>query len=306
MNHSTSPRVLFDTDPGADDAIALIWLCALHRAGKLHLAGVTTVGGNIDVEGTTENARRLLALCGCDDVPLGRGDGAGGEQARHVHGEDGLAGLRETLPVVPEPGPSRTAGELLRHTLPDTDALIAVGPLTNIAAAADAWPRDNAPRAVVMGGALKGGNITRHAEFNVHHDPSGWATALEAISPDVVTLDITSRVYVDAGLIGPTRPGALGKFVGDLLGRMCRHAMRRSGAPKFLLHDAVAVAAVAYPDCLSYRPLRLAVETEGVQKGMIMEMASGAPNARVAQRVQRVPLVRTMMRDITELCRALA
>lgn len=306
MTNATPPSVIFDTDPGADDAIALIWLCALHHAGKLRLSAVTSVGGNVDVDGTTDNAQRLLHLCGCADVPLGRGLNAGGEQARHVHGEDGLAGLRETLPAAGDPAAVPTATDLLHDTLPGADAVIAVGPLTNLAAMSDAWPGDDAPRTVVMGGALRGGNVTRSAEFNAHHDPAGWATALEATSPDVITLDITRRVFVDAGLIGPTRPGALGQFVSALMGRMCRDAMRRLGSAKFLLHDAVAVAAVAYPDMLSYRPVRLGIETQGTQRGTVMEMATGAANARVAQRVQPVPLVRTMLRDITEFCRAIA
>lgn len=306
MNATTPRRVWFDTDPGADDAIALVWLCALHHAGKLKLAGVTSVGGNIDVDGTTENARRLLALCQCQDIPLGRGLNAGGEGARHVHGADGLAGLRETLPEVASTEELPGAIDLLRDSVENVDDVIAVGPLTNLAAAAAFWPDENAPRAVVMGGALRGGNITRHAEFNAHHDPQGWATALEAISPDVVTLDITTRVFVNAGLIGPTRPGPLGVFVNALLSRMCREAMRRTGAPKFLLHDAVAVAAVAYPELLTYRPVRLAVQPDGRYRGTVMEMSSGAPNARVAQRVVPVPLVRTMLRDITAFCKAIA
>ncbi len=223
-----------------------------------------------------------------------------------VGNSDGLAGQRELLPAADDVTTLPDAVDVLTEELPRSDVVIAVGPLTNLAAVADRWPDVAAPRAVVMGGALKGGNITPSAEFNVHHDPAAWASAIDVMNADVVTLDITKRVYVSAGLIGPVRPGELGKFVNALMGAMCRNGMRRMGQAQFLLHDAVAVAAVAYPEFLNYRPVRLAVEIEGRYRGTVMEMATGAPNARAAQRVQPTPLVRTMLRDISKLCAQLA
>ena len=298
----TGLRIALDTDPGADDAIALIWLCALRHMERVQLVNVSTVGGNVGIDQTTLNAERLLHVCDADDVALSRGLGAGGEQARHVHGQDGLAGLRSTL----QPGPTRAresgAVETLTHIAPKLDALIAVGPLTNLAAAH--WPDDAHARVVVMGGALEDGNITPYAEFNVYHDPASWRTCLTRYRPDVVPLNVTRRVFVDPMTAARVRRGPLGHFVSALFERMCQDAEQRTGVRTFLLHDAVAVAAVCYPGLLTFRSACLDVVVTGERRGAVVERPDDAPNARVAVDVDADALVDTMLRDINAFCDA--
>jgi inosine-uridine nucleoside N-ribohydrolase len=304
------PNIVFDTDPGADDALALIWLCALHHAGKINLAQVTAVGGNVDVDDTWLNADLLLQLCDCLDVALSAGDSAGGEQARHVHGHDGLAGLRGRIDLTPRRRASRTATDVLTalHALEPAPALIAVGPLTNLAHAvhANSAALDHAERCVVMGGALGEGNITPYAEFNVHHDPQSFATALDAASVDLVTLETTQKVYFDADIAQLRLPGALGAFVHDLLGAMCRSSQERLGKPRFFVHDAVAVAAVCYPSLLRFEATRLGVVLDGHERGALRSDVVNAAPARVATSVDAEALKNQLIVDISDLCERLA
>lgn len=302
----TAPHIVLDTDPGADDAIALIWLCALHHQGRIQLDVVSTVGGNVGVDYTTTNAARLLAVCQSRQTTLAKGRNAGGEQARHVHGHDGLAGLRETLPAAEDLWPDPPdAPALLAGRGANIDALIAIGPLTNLAA--DAALAATPPRrTVVMGGALGTGNITAHAEFNVHHDPESWRLALNKYQPDIVPLNITSQVHVDAARSTADRPGRLGAFVSALFRRMCEDAHRRTGQGRFLLHDAVAVAAACCPSMLSFRDAALDVVLDGERRGALVEHPDEQPNARVAWRVDAESLVSTMLEDIDSFCADLA
>lgn len=304
------PNVVFDTDPGADDALALIWLCALHHAGKINLAHVTAVGGNVGIDDTWLNADLLLQLCGCPDVALSAGDSAGGEQARHVHGNDGLAGLRSSIDRSPRPRATRTARDVLStlYTLTPAPAVIAVGPLTNLARAlqADSNALCYAQRCVVMGGALGSGNITPHAEFNAHHDPQSFATALTAAPVDLVTLETTQRVYFDADITQLRLPGPLGSFVHDLLSAMCRSSAKRLGEPRFFVHDAVAVAAVCYPSLLHFEATTLGVVLEGEERGALRASASNPTRVRVATEVDAETLKKRLIADISTLCEHLS
>jgi purine nucleosidase len=193
--------VLIDTDPGIDDALALL---LAFRSPEWRVEAVTTVAGNVPVDLATANARRLVGLAAASPVvAVGAPRPLAGPlvTAMHVHGDDGLGGLARDLaesPVPVHPGDAadlliacarRWAGELV---------VVALGPLTNLALALE---RDRAAiagvRAVVaMGGSVGvGGNVTAAAEFNVFVDPEAAARVLTAGLPlTLVPLDVTSQV----------------------------------------------------------------------------------------------------------------
>ncbi|MEM6639117.1 MAG: nucleoside hydrolase [Pseudomonadota bacterium] len=293
-------RVTLDTDPGADDAVALLWLAALHQAGELHLDGVTTVGGNVGIDDTTENAARLLHAVGLDALPLGRGAAAGGEHARNVHGSDGLGGLRDRLPRAPANRAIDDASIVLNRATSDSDVIVAIGPLTNLAACQDLSARH--PRAVIMGGSLSDGNITRTAEFNVFHDPDSWSQTLGRVRAEIVTLDVTRRVRITARDVAAlTWPGAVGQFLDALFRHMIERGHHRTGVAEFLVHDAVAVAAVAYPEVITFRDAKVRVVVTGDAKGQVIEDNAGT-RVRIAEDVDERALVARLLGDLCRYC----
>ena len=298
------PTIVFDTDPGADDALALLWLCALDARGRANIAGLTTVGGNVPPADTFMNADRLLHLCGRDDLPIARGHDHEAPNAQHVHGEDGLAGLRHTLaPSGRRLSAAPVAAQYLIDAGHDAaiDTLVAVGPLTNLGAAVarDEQALARIGRIIVMGGALGPGNITPHAEFNVYHDPEAFQTALHAGRLNIVTLEQTHQVWfsadeVPAGTVG----GAIGGFVDAIIEQMFRDSVTRIGERRFYLHDSVAVAAACYPQFVRFRDASLRVLTTGEQRGALRERNDGEHNARVADTVDAAAIKAAMIDDL--------
>ncbi len=169
------PRVIIDTDPGVDDAIAILMALAWP---ELELVGMTTVGGNVPVSRGTRNALALLEYAGRQEVRVAQG------AARPCRGRfgysypfHGLSGLSRRLPN-PKTRPAKDdATKYLAAKLQDNPGqitLVALGPLTNLAILLKRYPAalGLAASAVVMGGAIECcGNVTPYAEFNSYSDP---------------------------------------------------------------------------------------------------------------------------------------
>jgi purine nucleosidase len=185
--HTGPPRLLIDTDPGVDDAIAL--MMALCYPGA-RVEAITVVAGNAGLEQTVRNARYIVELCGAD-VPVHAGAARAllreARRAHHIHGDDGLGnlGLR---PRRAAPAPSHAADvivdTLTRH--PGAITLVTLGPLTNVALALLKAPQIATlpARVVVMGGAANVvGNVTPAAEFNVWADPEAARIVFRAGLP---------------------------------------------------------------------------------------------------------------------------
>jgi purine nucleosidase len=164
-------RVIIDTDPGVDDAFALLFAM---RSPELKIEGITAVAGNVPLELTLPNALRMVEIAGRNDIPVAAGAKAPLVRrlvtAAYAHGENGLGGA-----VFPEPKikpVSEPAAELIRASIrkyPGEVTLLTVGPLTNVATALnmDSELATLVRGLVMMGGSLSGGNITPAAEFNV-------------------------------------------------------------------------------------------------------------------------------------------
>jgi inosine-uridine nucleoside N-ribohydrolase len=276
-------RVIIDTDPGVDDALALI--LAL-QSPELCVDAITTVSGNVDVELATQNALTVLGLFAPERRPL-VAKGAERPLARtlytaaHVHGDDGLGGvsrLRTTTgqPRYPPASTSLASSDAVTCMLdgirraPGELTLIALGPLTNLALA---WHRDASlvrqlAGVVIMGGAVTvPGNVTPVAEFNVYVDPEAAQVVFAAGLPlTLIGLDVTERVRLTAEMIDQRlRPldSPLQQFVVEGTAQTIQFSTRVERPPGMAMHDPLAVGALIDPSIVRTVPLSVQVETKG-------------------------------------------
>ena len=276
-------KVLIDTDPGTDDALAM--MMALNSA-ELDVLGFTTVGGNARLADTTRNALRLLKYLGKTDVAVFRGSARPlrgmFRYAYDVHGRAGL-GVRLPSPLTAphaERAPQFIAemASVHRHDL----MVIALGPLTNIARAMALEPQLAVwvKQMVVMGGAVEvPGNVTPHAEFNIYNDPVAAGAVLSSGIPvTLIGLDVTRQTYFTAAAspwVGGDMPAA----------RLSRRILAgslgsRRDLVRFHLHDPLAVVAAIRPDLFSYKQATMTVETEDpVQTGRTIATYGDGPVA---------------------------
>ncbi|OWQ90746.1 hypothetical protein CDN99_11255 [Roseateles aquatilis] len=277
--------VIFDTDPGIDDALALA-LLACHP--RFELLAVTAVFGNGPVDITTRNARGLTALFG-RDIPVAAGapgplrDERRRADAAHVHGDDGLGGLSASLPAPTRPLDARPSDQLicdLVNERPGEITLVAVGPFTNLALALRRDPTIAAKvkQVVVMGGAfgLRGhaGNVTPVAEANIMADPEAADQVFTAPWPvTIVGLDVTQEAIMRESELAKLR--GRGQGAGDLLWLATRHYQQfydaRDGIGGIYAHDASAAAILLVPDAFTLRAGPVRVVLEGIATGQTIQ-----------------------------------
>ena len=280
---------LIDTDPGIDDALALLLAWG---SPELQLAAITTVAGNVVVEDATRNLFRLMALCGITPPPVAQGAAAplAGAlvTATGYHGADGLSDLPD-WPPTPRAPASPTAAELIVETArraAEPLTLIALGPLTNVALALahDAVAVRRLARVVVMGGAIDvPGNVTPAAEFNIHVDPEAAERVFAAgLTLDLVPLDATrqavvSRLALERALLH--RPGPRAVRIAAFT-RRGFHVDEARGTAGMVLHDPLAVAAALDPTLVGWEPVRVRIGSDGETR-----RAAGVANCRFARTV---------------------
>lgn len=282
-----APRipVIFDTDPGIDDALALALLA---RHPSFHLLAVTGVHGNASVQDTSRNALGLLAQFGLD-IPVAAGaegpllDKRRREFSAHVHGEDGLGGIAAQLPAPLRALDPRPAPELICQMVnerPGEITLVAVGPLTNLALALRLDPgiAQRVKQVVVMGGAfgLKGhsGNVTPVAEANIACDPEAADEVFTAPWPVVIVgLDVTQEVIMTEAHLAAMRGKADG--AGELLWQATRYYQdfyhRRDGIGGIYAHDASAAAWLLAPEAFTLRAGPVRVVLDGIANGQTIQ-----------------------------------
>ena len=256
----TAPVVL-DCDPGHDDAIALLLALA---SPEVDLVGVTTVHGNQTLEKTTDNALRVLALVGREDVPVAMGADRPLVRelhvAAHVHGDSGLDGP-ELPPRASEPVEQHAVDFLVERVNPDT-VLVPVGPLTNVALALDRGMRP--ARIVLMGGAIGEGNMTPAAEFNIWADPEAAARVFASgLDVTMIGLDVTHSALLTPAWAERFRAaGRVGTFVAELVGFFKQYHARTYGWDGAPIHDAVALAHAFRPGIVRTEHVNIEVELE--------------------------------------------
>ena len=263
-------KIIIDTDPGQDDAVAILLALA---SPELEVLGITAVAGNVPLPLTQKNARIVCELAGRTDLKVFAGCDAPLSRklitAEHVHGRTGLDGpqlAEPTMPLQPD-----HAVDFIIDTLRQEDAgtvtLCPLGPLTNIATAFRRAP-DIVPRVqeiVLMGGAyFEVGNITPAAEFNIYVDPEAAAAVFAAGVPLVVMpLDVTHKALTTQARVDAFR--AMGTRVGDMVAawtdffeRFDKEKYGSAGAP---LHDPCVIAYLLQPELFTGRHINVEVET---------------------------------------------
>jgi inosine-uridine nucleoside N-ribohydrolase len=307
--------VIIDSDPGLDDALAL--LLAL-GSPEVDLVGVTTVAGNTTLANTTTNALRILELAGRTDIPVAAGAArslvrAASRAAEHVHGPDGLGGL-----PLPPPGTRPVAAHavdfiaerLLANAEPVT--IVAIGPLTNIALLVATHPAAAARigRLVVMGGVARGGNATPTSEFNIWVDPEAAYRVFSAGLPlTMVGLDVTDRSVVTPQDVDALRTGGrVARFVADAVDFYSRFHQKRYGTTGTYQHDALAMAEAIAPGIVQTCHLYVEVEYgPGLTRGStVVDMhgvTGNAPNTHVALELDHPRFVQLLVSRLSALDR---
>lgn len=309
------PRVIIDTDPGQDDAVAL--LLALAERERLDVLGITTVAGNVPLELVTINTLRIVELAGRADVPVFRGASRPLLRklvtAEFISGPDGLEGAGLPQPTLQ--AKQTHAVQFLIETLraaPDRSiTLCPVGPLTNIALAFAQEPAlaTRVERIVLMGGARDLGNVTPSAEFNIYVDPHAAQIVLGLGVPIVMFgLNATHQAMATpervakiaelgtavarsvAGMCGRPRPGGIAKF----------------GVPGHPLHDPCVIAWLLWPDLFQGRDCHVAVETasESTMGRTIIDwwgQQKKEPNAHVVDRIDAEGLFARLPQSLAKL-----
>jgi purine nucleosidase len=281
--------VVIDTDPGIDDAVAILFALA---SPEFDVRGITTVAGNLGIDITTRNAGRILALADRAEIPVSIG--AAQSLVRHgfgeagVHGGDGLGGV-----AFPEPGTSPIgvgavewlAAELDRAQAGSLD-ILALGPLTNLALLLRDHPSSAARlgKVIAMGGAIhEKGNAGPRAEFNMATDPEAAAAVFAAgLDLVLIPLDVTRRVRATreetAFLRASARPAA--QASGALIDA---YFQSTSGGDSRPLHDPCVMLYALRPDLFGTERLRLSVELECDPGALALDSSGSA--VRTAMKV---------------------
>jgi len=283
---SAAPRrIIIDTDPGVDDAMAIF--LAL-RSPELKVEAITAVSGNVPLELTLPNALRLAEIAGRTDIPI-----AGGASvplvrrlitAKYVHGNNGLGGVDFPKPHLKPLG--ETATQLISRIVranPGQITIVAVGPLTNIGTLLRSDPEiaRMIPQIVIMGGSLSGGNITPAAEFNLYVDPEAARIVFDSGIPvTMVGLDVTEKVLLREEHIVMLERAQ--NPVSQAAGKIMRATLNRAhtGIDRTVIamHDPLTVASLIDPQLLKLQDYYVEVETEG---GFTAGMTVGYAHAPV-------------------------
>ena len=276
----TEPRLIVDTDPGHDDAIALI---LAHQLADV--IGVTTVAGNTILEHTTRNALRICELLGVT-APVHAGAAAPINSkpafAREVHGNDGLSGI--SLPEPRHDVASENAVEFLLDAVEPDIWVVAIGPLTNIAHAIlrDRTWTDRIAGLSVMGGSAHGGNVTATSEFNIYFDPEAAETVFNASAKvRLCGLNLTHQVQISNVELQNIKRSSLStplsQFAVENFEKLITNLFRLTGTHEVAMHDPCAVLAVTHPELFGFERRNVKVELHGtLTRGMtVVDERSG-------------------------------
>lgn len=267
----TKPQsLIIDTDPGQDDAVAILLALA---SPEIDLLGITTVAGNVPLALTQENARKICDLAGRTDMQVFAGLDRPLVRplvtAEHVHGRTGLDG-----PLLPDPETplqEQHAVDYIIDTLRREPAgsvtLAPIGPLSNIAMAMQRAP-DIIPRIrqiILMGGAyFEVGNITPAAEFNIYVDPHAAKVVFASGVPvTMMPLDVTHKALTRTDRVAALRTigNRTGVAVAEMLEFFERFDEAKYGSDGGPLHDPCTVAWMIAPDIFNGRPCNVEIET---------------------------------------------
>jgi purine nucleosidase len=262
-------KVILDVDPGVDDAVAM---CLAFAASELDVLAVTAVGGNVVADQATRNVQAIVEQL---DPPRWPRLGAASADrmlradSRHIFGADGLCGAHFPLAELHHQRPSVKVIHDEVQGAPGDVTIIALGPLSNIAAALHQQPElaSQIGHLIILGGTLAGpGNVTPAAEFNVYCDAEAARDVFRSqVTKTVIPIDVTNRILFGFDLLQKFPAGK--SRTSQLLQRMLPGAFRAYhqvlGLEGIHLHDAVAVVASMHPELFMMERMHGEVETDG-------------------------------------------
>ena len=285
MTAAKPHRVIYDTDPGVDDAMALYYALA-HP--QIEVVGVTTTFGNVTAAQAACNALYLLAIAGRPDIPVTQGVAAPLVKASeapptHIHGADGLGNLANRVATENRLDPRSSAQFIvdIARQYPGEITVVAVGPLGNLAMALAIEPAlpQLLLRVVVMGGAvLEPGNVSPVAEANIWNDPhAADAVFCAGFHLTRVGLDVTHRVILPVRLFAQiaqhhvhlatdTLHHAVA-FYADFYSGLYPHVAEIHGC---FGHDVLAFVALTNPELFTLESGRVRVAVDGLAQGQTM------------------------------------
>lgn len=288
-------KLIIDTDPGIDDAMAIFYASA---AEDIDLLGLTTIFGNVTVTQATRNALRLLEWAGTPDVPVAQGASVPRvlppfTPSHHVHGAEGFGDTPAEAPAGSAIHES-AAAFLVRMAREHAGELVLcpIGPLTNIAAAIDLDAEfvSNVARIVLMGGSFEeGGNITPFAEANIYHDPHAAEVVFgSGAHIEMVGLDVTHRITCQASDFAQMADHA--PLLGGMINEMSKFYLNfYDTVGKFdgcSLHDPAAVIACTHPHFFTPQSVQITVSCEGETSGATLQAADGRRATQVLMATQ--------------------
>ena len=264
-------NIIIDTDPGQDDAVAIMMALG---SPEIEVLGITVVAGNVPLNLTTRNAQIICELAGRTDIKIfaGADKPIMGDQitAEHAHGNSGLDGIELFEPSV---ALQKThAIEFIIQTVikapSKTISLCPIGPLTNIALALEQTPEigKRIEQIIMMGGGyFAQGNITPSAEFNIFADPEAAAIVFASGIPiTMMPLDVTQKVLANKTRVERIR--AIGNKASDALAGMLsfygRYNSKKYGNEGAPLHDPTAIAWLLKPDLFSGKLCNVEIEID--------------------------------------------
>jgi purine nucleosidase len=268
---SAKHQIIIDTDPGQDDAVAILLALA---SPEIEVLGITAVAGNVPLALTEVNARKICELAGRPDVKVFSGAVRPMLRtlvtAEHVHGRTGLDG-----PVLPDPKmplQKQHAVDYIIETLmtraAGTVTLCTLGPLTNIGLALVKEPRiaSRIKHIIAMGGGFfEGGNVTVAAEFNIYVDPHAARLVFEAGIPlALIPLDCTHQALTTKSRVEKFRvmKNNTGPAVAQMLDFFERFDVEKYGSDGGPLHDPCVIAYLLNPKLFTARHINVSVECE--------------------------------------------
>lgn len=269
--HAAEKRdLIIDTDPGADDVVAL--LLALASPDELNVMAITTVAGNVRIDKTSRNARLAREWAGREDVPVYAGAGRPLVRppiyAENIHGKEGLPGVE-----VHEPKQGLAQGNAVQYLIdtlqkaaPHSITIAMLGPQTNLALALIQAPdiTQGIKEVVVMGGAhFNGGNITPVAEFNLYADPDAAKVVLASgVKLTYVPLDVTHKILTSDQRLKQIEAlnNQAGRLVSSILNEYVKADMVHYGLPGGPVHDASVIAWLLKPELFTGKSVNVVVD----------------------------------------------
>ena len=310
-------RILIDTDPGVDDAYAILFAM---RSPELHIPAITTVCGNVPVEQGTQNLLTILGLLDLDELPM-LAQGAAAPiikplvTAAHVHGDDGLGNTSHLqnadgsplYPLANTALSSLSGAELILEMAaqyPDELIVVALGPLTNLATAIRKDPAKmrRVQKIIIMGGVFEDyGNVTTTAEFNIFVDPHAAQEVFQfGVPVHIAPLDVTHQVVLMGERLRAemeNREDKVSRFLWDATQACMEFYREHVGFWGFHIHDALPIAMLTDPDYFESVGAYVQVETSGdLTDGMTVadlrpERQRSDPNAQVCVKVAAEPFL---------------